>query len=103
MANDAEILGKCPLCDGSVIEKKTSFGCSNAEWKNTGTEAAPKWENSGCGYSIYKLGMIKIGGREVTKEDVKTLLSQGHFTMSITRETKIIPDKQYGLKMDFSK
>ena len=48
MANDAEILGKCPLCDGSVIEKKTSFGCSNAEWKNTGTEDAPKWENSGC-------------------------------------------------------
>ena len=50
MANDAEILGKCPLCEGSVIEKKTSFGCSNAEWKNTGTVDATT--TSGCRYSF---------------------------------------------------
>ncbi|HDX9591011.1 TPA: type IA DNA topoisomerase [Bacillus pseudomycoides] len=59
-----EILGKCPVCSGSIIEGQKGFGCS--EWKN------------GCKFVIWKndkfLATMK---KKPTKTMVKKLLKDG--------------------------
>ncbi|ASN05975.1 type IA DNA topoisomerase [Virgibacillus necropolis] len=59
-----EPLGKCPQCDGTIIEGKKGFGCSN--WK------------SGCKFVIWKndkyLATMK---KKPTKTMVKSLLTNG--------------------------
>lgn len=59
-----EPLGKCPQCDGTIIEGKKGFGCSN--WK------------SGCKFVIWKndkyLATMK---KKPTKTMVKSLLNDG--------------------------
>ncbi|WP_404452370.1 type IA DNA topoisomerase [Virgibacillus necropolis] len=60
----SEPLGKCPQCDGKVIEGRKGFGCSN--WK------------SGCKFVIWKndkyLATMK---KKPTKTMVKSLLNNG--------------------------
>lgn len=60
-----EVLGKCPQCDGKIIEGYKGYGCSN--WK------------SGCKFIIWKndkyLATMK---KKPTKTMVKSLLSNGN-------------------------
>jgi len=56
---NSESLGKCPKCGGSVYEKETVYAC----------EHYPKE----CSFRIKKV----MGGREITREDVKKLLKDG--------------------------
>lgn len=51
-----ESLGKCPVCGSDVVEKESVYACVNY----------PK----SCNFRIKKL----MGGRELSREDVKTLL-----------------------------
>ncbi|HDR8054182.1 DNA topoisomerase [Bacillus cereus] len=59
-----EILGKCPVCSGSIVEGQKGFGCS--DWKN------------GCKFVIWKndkfLAAMK---KKPTKTMVKKLLKDG--------------------------
>ena len=61
---EAEEIGKCPICGNSIIEGEKSFGCVN--WKN------------GCTYTIWKNDkFIESLGKRVTKEMVELLLKNG--------------------------
>ncbi|PGC45976.1 DNA topoisomerase III [Bacillus toyonensis] len=59
-----EVLGKCPICSGSIVEGQKGFGCS--DWKN------------GCKFVIWKndkfLATMK---KKPTKTMVKKLLKDG--------------------------
>ena len=60
-----EVLGKCPLCNSSIIEGKKGFGCSN--WKN------------GCKFVIWKEdNYLKAFKKKPTKTMVKKLLKDGY-------------------------
>ncbi|APH14465.1 DNA topoisomerase family protein [Clostridium sporogenes] len=52
-------LGKCPLCDGNIIECSKGYNCSN--WKN------------GCKFFIRKT----IANKSITPSNIKKLLSSG--------------------------
>lgn len=61
---DAEEIGKCPVCGNAIIEGEKGFGCTN--WKN------------GCKYTIWKNDkFIEAMGKKVTKEMVELLLKNG--------------------------
>ena len=50
-------LGKCPLCNGMILEGKKGYYCS--EWK------------SGCKFTVWK----EVSGAKITPSDIKLLLS----------------------------
>lgn len=57
-----DIIGKCPLCGGDVVETDKAYGCSN--WKDA---------DGGCKMAIWKV----TSGREVSEAEAKTLLVDG--------------------------
>jgi DNA topoisomerase-3 len=58
----ASTLGKCPVCQGFVIEGKKGFGCSN--WRK---------KDGACSFVIWKT----IAGRPISKNAVGQLLNTG--------------------------
>ena len=50
---------RCPLCNGTIIEGRRGFGCSN--WRP---------ENGDCRFVIWK----EIAGRTLTRQNVETLV-----------------------------
>jgi DNA topoisomerase-3 len=60
IANDADGLGKCPVCGGTVVKNKKGWGCTN--WKN------------GCKFQIWD---NEICGKKLTLANIKQLLSKG--------------------------
>ncbi|MGX5376460.1 DNA topoisomerase [Bacillus cereus] len=59
-----EILGKCPLCSGSIVEGQKGFGCS--DWKN------------GCKFVIWKNDkFLAVMKKKPNKTMVKKLLKDG--------------------------
>lgn len=59
---EKQILGKCPLCGGDVIENAKAYGCSN--W--------PK-DKGGCRFTIWKT----ISGARITRQIASQLLDKG--------------------------
>lgn len=57
--DDLESVGKCPLCEGDVVERKMAFGCKN-------------WKATGCSFTVWK----EIAGKKLTKTLVKALLKK---------------------------
>lgn len=97
-------LGKCPACkEGDIVEKKNSFACSKAAWKNEGTEDSPSWKNEGCNYSIYKSALLKLGGEDLTAENIKELLSKGSFSAKLEMTRDVVVDPAYGVKVEIFK
>ncbi len=58
--DEFESVGKCPVCEGEVIERKMAWGCRN-------------WKETGCGFTIWK----EIAGKKMTKALAKMLLKKG--------------------------
>jgi DNA topoisomerase III len=97
-----EILGKCPLCEGKVIEGYKGFGCSN--WKD------------GCKFVIWKndkfLATMK---KKATKTMVKSLLKnkvayvkgltskKGNKFNAYLRYQKNEDNEYFSWKMEFNK
>ncbi len=50
-------IGKCPLCDGDIVESPKAFGCSN-------------WKEKKCKFAIWKT----IAGKKITEKIAKTLM-----------------------------
>ena len=71
------VLGDCPLCDGKIIQKENSFGCTKANW--TESNEGEFLENDGCRYSIHKESLKKYGKRNITVSDISLPL---HFLNS---------------------
>lgn len=61
-----KILGKCPLCNGNIIENSKAYGCSN-------------WKEKNCNFTIWKT----ISGKKISESNVKELLDKG-ITKTIT-------------------
>lgn len=55
-----EVLGKCPMCDGNVVEANKGYGCSN-------------WKEKECKFVIWK----NIYDKDISKLEVKKLLETG--------------------------
>ena len=97
-------LGKCPICkEGEIVEKNKAYICTKADWKNEGTNDTPQWKNEGCKYGIFKGALVKMGGLEITPENVKTLLETGSFEAELKTTKPILVDEQYGVKINFTK
>jgi DNA topoisomerase-3 len=68
---NAEVIGKCPLCDGSIIENFKAFACENYKPKKTAKKKTE--DETGCTFAIWKT----IAGKFITKEIAKELLESG--------------------------
>ena len=102
---EIQSLGKCPLCSGEIYERPKAFICTKAEWKKDEND---KWINTGCQFSIWKDSLNRLGGKKLTKLDIKTLLSKGSLevTLKSQRSKKsykknILIDPKWGVKVDF--
>ena len=88
-----EEIGNCPFCDGKILEKDKTFGCSNAKWSKDGDA----FVNSGCTFQVIKGKFKKQGKDIITKEEVKSLLENGELEIELSSGTKKIkPDLQWG-------
>lgn len=58
----AEVIGKCPVCGGDVVESQKAFGCSR--WREA---------DGGCKFTIWK----DIAGKKINAAIAKTLLAKG--------------------------
>lgn len=90
---------QCPVCDGTIETTPFGYGCSN--YRKDGT---------GCRFSIGS-----IAGRDLSEEEVKALLAEGHtgvldgfvskskkkFSASLVLEQD--DDKKVNIRFDFSK
>lgn len=103
-----QTLGNCPLCDGSIVEKENSFGCSNSKWLFDDT--FDEWQNHGCLYSIAKKALQRYGKRTISKSDVRTLFREGTFIAELkARGSKgkvkylkyVYVNEEYGISVDF--
>lgn len=105
VANNLEILGPCPLCAGSIVEKKNIFACSNAKYRKEGE----KFFNDGCTYMIMKTGLSKFGKNNITKTEVKNLLKNKKIRVKLTSkankqyEADVVIDEKWGIKVEFIK
>ncbi len=99
------ILGNCPLCDGSIVQKENSFGCTNAKWSES--DEVDELENDGCRYSIHKESLKRYGKRKITVSDIKALFKKGSFVAKLRSKYKqtyykyILVNEEYGLEVDF--
>ena len=57
--SNKEVIGKCPICNGEVVESKKSYYCSNYK--------------SGCKFTVWK----QIAGKNISKTNVKELINKG--------------------------
>jgi len=71
--NSPIIVGKCKKCDGDIIAKEKVFKCSNSNASYD--EESKKWTENGCGYTILRQSLGKLGKPELTNEEVTKLLN----------------------------
>lgn len=65
---DKEVIGICPKCSGNIFESKKNYYCENYKRENP------------CKFSLWKENKyLKSLGTNLTKTDVKNLLSKGKF------------------------
>lgn len=57
---EKQVIGKCPLCGGDVIENQKSYGCAN-------------WKTQQCGFQVWK----NLSGHKMTASQIKDLLTKG--------------------------
>lgn len=104
--NTSKSLGKCPICNGEIIEKKKVYYCSNAKFEKT---EDGKIVNRGCPYMIFKNSLERFGKKEITPKEVERMLSKGKTSVTLKSQRTgkpysayIVPDQKYGVKVDFS-
>ncbi len=91
-------LGNCPFCEGQIVERDKNFACTNAKWEKNPED---KWENKGCGYSIYKSGLEKFGKKEITAAEVTDLLANGHTEVELISKKQIKINEKFGIQIEF--
>jgi DNA topoisomerase-3 len=67
-----------------------------------------KWINEGCNYTIWKNSLDKLGGKSLSKLNIKALLKNGKIEITLkSKRTKkaykknIFVDQKWGVKIDF--
>lgn len=103
---EALSVGACPVCGKDVIEKDKIYLCSGAKFNKD--EATGEWSNSGCDYKIFKTALNRFGKAKLTAREVSNMLTKGEASVSLKSKktnkaytAKIVPDKQWGLKVEF--
>jgi len=91
--SELEVLGECPICGADIVETPLSYGCS-------------KWSD-GCEFAIFKNSIKRFGGKTLSKQKVKELLSKGVIEVTIRsfdkseKRVKLYLDNEFGCKIDF--
>ena len=103
--SNLKVVGKCPMCEGNLVEKKKIFDCTNAKYKKN---ADGSYSNDGCSYMIFKGGLTKLGKLNITASEVTKMLKNG--TVKVALKSKksgsiynkdMIVDKKWGVKINF--
>jgi len=96
------VIGKCPLCEGSIVEKKKIFSCTNAKYKKIGE----KITNEGCKFMIFKGALAKYGKNNIPATEAKKVLDGKRVQVSFksqkngTSYNKLIElDLDWGVKV----
>jgi uncharacterized protein YutD len=98
-------LGKCPLCDGSIIEKEKTFACDNSNWSFD--EHFEEWSNTGCNFSIHKESLRRYGKRKIKTKEIVDLFKNGFFVAKLRNRYKqdyfkyIYISNEFGVSVDF--
>lgn len=58
-----KVLGKCPVCEGNIIENEKGYGCCN-------------WKDKNCKFIIWK----NFYDKQITPSQAKALLDKGKTT-----------------------
>ena len=91
--NNAEAIGKCPLCGGDVVDKGKAYGCIN-------------WKSNQCNFTIWK----NAYGGKIAKRAAIELINQGQTTSKMDfysnkkktkYQAKLKLDKDKKLVLDF--
>jgi DNA topoisomerase III len=90
---DSEILGKCKLCDGNIIETPKAYSCSN-------------WRDKGCKFAIWK----EIAGKKISLDIAKTIIKDGKSgkldgfksKAGSAFQTTLVMNKEGRIEFDFS-
>lgn len=75
-----EVIAKCPVCGGDVVETQKAFSCSN--WRE---------EDGGCKFTIWK----SYCDKKITKSMAKSLIEKGK-----TAKIKGFVSKRTGKEFD---
>jgi len=91
--SELEVLGECPLCGADVVESPLSYGCS-------------RWDE-GCEFAIFKNSIKRFGGKMLSKQKARELLSTGVTEVTIRdfdgseKRVPLLLDKDFGCRIDF--
>ncbi len=103
--SESNPLGKCPLCDGKIIEKKKIYACTNAKYKKTDDGSIV---NEGCNYMIVKYALSRFGKKNINVSEVKKLLSSGKTIVSLVSKktgksynATMVLNEKYGVSIEF--
>jgi len=102
----SKILGDCPICDGHIIQRENSYGCTNANWQHD--DHFDELQNTGCRYSIHKESLKRYGKRKVSATDIQKLFKNGFFTAKLRSRFKkeyykyVMVNDEYGIEVDFN-
>jgi len=73
-----EILGKCPLCGGNIVENSKAFSCNNSI-------------KDGCIMTLWKEDkLLKAWGIKLTKKRILDLIEKGYFTVKGKGKSKTL-------------
>jgi hypothetical protein len=98
------ILGKCPYCDGGMIEvrdkevngkKVKLYACSNANWKTEDGEMFELTTDSTCDFKIWQNSLAKYG-KWLSYKEVRELLADESVEVELL-------SKKYGKKVYYNK
>jgi len=108
------LLGKCPYCDGSVIERKTVargkkiklYTCENAKKEYDDSEQFVFTADSTCTFRIYSNALLRYNKRSIGSNEIRNLLNDGQIKVRLhgragTKEYHkyAITDKEYGISI----
>ncbi|MFL1706646.1 hypothetical protein ACHJH3_06520 [Campylobacter sp. MOP7] len=79
MNNAFNIVGACPKCGCSVLEKDKIFICEAAKFK----QENGKWVNMGCSFKVFRNQIYGLGHPKISVDEMRDILSSGYTTVEL--------------------
>lgn len=108
------LLGKCPYCDGNVIQKESIargkkiklYSCENAKKEYDESESFVFTHDSTCTFRIYSNALLRYNKRNISSNEIKNLLDEGQIKIRLHGRKGsseyykyAIPNKEYGISI----
>lgn len=100
-----DVIGKCPLCQGDLLNKDALYECAN---RKSSKDEYGNWTSTGCTYKLFKTALSKFGKKTITVAEMKTLASKGEVTLKLMNtkngkpfDAKVVVDSEWGCKIEF--